>query len=223
MKKLIALLLVLVMVFAFAACSKKEEGESSGSVSSAASQSTPQESSKPDESSAAESSAAAEGEMIFGKLYYFKDADPQLLSALSLSGNQAGSSEFNSKKAAAEGIRCMFELNEWVGFYPEPGDRDMKVYIFRHRSDQEFYETAKYAEAMSDLACICELNYDADAEEGSCMGSFYLNPEEAEPIQYDFVFVYEGKAIASMLTRFYPQGMLQDKSDEELEALMKKQ
>lgn len=37
---------------------------------------------------------------------------------------------------------------------------------------------------------------------------------------YDFVFTYEGKAIATLVTRFYNDGELNSKSGEELEALM---
>ena len=51
-------------------------------------------------------------------------------------------------------------------------------------------------------------------------GSFYLHPEECEPGYYDFVFTYEGKAIATLLTRFYNEDELTVKSDAELEALM---
>ena len=51
-------------------------------------------------------------------------------------------------------------------------------------------------------------------------GSFYLNKEECEPGYYDFVFTYEGKAIATLLTRFYNENELTVKSDAELEALM---
>ena len=51
-------------------------------------------------------------------------------------------------------------------------------------------------------------------------GSFYLNKEECEPGYYDFVFTYEGKAIATLLTRFYNENELTVKSDAELEALI---
>ena len=37
---------------------------------------------------------------------------------------------------------------------------------------------------------------------------------------YDFVFTYEGKAIAALLTRFYAEGDLRAKSDADLEKLM---
>ena len=68
----------------------------------------------------------------------------------------------------------------------------------------------------------CDLHYPEDAEnpDETEWGSFYLHPEECEPGYYDFVFTYEGKAIATLLTRFYNENELTVKSDAELEALM---
>ena len=51
-------------------------------------------------------------------------------------------------------------------------------------------------------------------------GDFNLNPEEHKAGYYDFVFTYEGKAIAVLLTYFYNEGELNGKSGAKLEALM---
>ena len=66
----------------------------------------------------------------------------------------------------------------------------------------------------------CILNRDPDQEENSLWGSFYLHPEEVDPGYYDFVFVYNDKVFATMLTRFFKTNELLDKSDSELEQLM---
>ena len=51
-----------------------------------------------------------------------KEGEKPALKGLRLAGNRAGSSEaggFNDKPYATEGIRCIFELDEWVEIYPE--------------------------------------------------------------------------------------------------------
>ncbi len=63
-----------------------------------------------------------------------------------------------------------------------------------------------------------DIRKDPDAEEGSAWASMYVNPDNAEPGYYDFVFTYEDKVFATMLTKFYKEHEL-DKSDEELEKL----
>ena len=62
---------------------------------------------------------------------------------------------------------------------------------------------------------------DPDAEESDPWGSFYLHPDEVEPGYYDFVFLYGNKVIATMLTKFYKPNEICEKSDSELENLMK--
>jgi len=72
---------------------------------------------------------------------------------------------------------------------------------------------------MPGFVSYCDLPCLADDPEG-CWGNFYLNPEDCEAGYYDFVFTYQGKAIAILLTRFYNDGELSEKSGAELEALM---
>ena len=67
----------------------------------------------------------------------------------------------------------------------------------------------------------CELNKDPDAEEPCSWGSVYLHPEEFSPGFYDLVFTYKNRVFATMLTRFYQPDELKEKSDSELEKLMK--
>ena len=79
-------------------------------------------------------------------------------------------------------------------------------------------DTDIYKEYRSALE---ELNKDPDAEEPCSWGSFYLHPEEWNPGYYDFVFLYKNKVFATMLTKFYKPDELLNKSDAELEKLMK--
>ena len=73
---------------------------------------------------------------------------------------------------------------------------------------------------MPGLTGECVLTHNTDDPAGS-WGSFYLNPSDCKPGYYDFVFTYEGKAFATMLTRFYGESELESKTDPELDALAK--
>ena len=166
----------------------------------------------------------AEEPMVLGKLNYvnLKEGEQPIMTGLTLAGNRCGAKEFNNKPAATEGIRAVFELDEWVEFYPETNaGTGIKVMVFKHNADQGFYlknalndETPGYIQEL-------DLNKDPDAEENAHWGSFYLHPEEDEPGFYDFVFLYNNKVFATMLTKFYKPEELSEKSDSELEKLMK--
>ena len=78
---------------------------------------------------------------------------------------------------------------------------------------------------MPEFVTYCDLHYPVDEEKSEewYWGSFYLNPDECEPGYYDFVFTYEGKAIATLVTKFYKEDDIAGKSGTELEALMHEQ
>ena len=161
--------------------------------------------------------------MIPGKLNFgnLKDGEQPVMTALTLKGNQAGSSKWNDRKPATEGIRCIFNLNEWIEFYPVTNaEYGIKVWIIKHKEDQSFYLKNKMRDITPGFVQGGDIRKDPDAEEGSAWGSMYVNPDNAEPGYYDFVFTYEDKVFATMLTKFYKEHEL-NKSDEELEKLMK--
>ena len=168
----------------------------------------------------------AEEAKLTGKLNLIDldDRDPSVLRGVAISGNCAGTADgFNSKESSLTDVRCVFELNEWVEFYPDT-DKDyaLRVWILKHRDDPEYYNTCKFSDLMPNFANYCDLHYPVDEENPDeyPWGSFYLHPEECEPGYYDFVFTYEGKAIATLLTRFYKEGELSSLSDDELEDLI---
>ena len=168
---------------------------------------------------------AAEDSMELGKLYFVnqkKEGEQPIMSGLSLFGNRCGSNDLNKKPYAAEGIRSVFELDEWIEFYPQTNAKTgIKVMVFKHKADQGFYSKNTLNDETPGYIQECELNKDPDAEEDSHWGSFYLHPEEVEPGYYDFVFIYNNKVFAIMVTRFYKPDALYQKSDSELEKLMK--
>jgi hypothetical protein len=167
---------------------------------------------------------AAEDSMELGKLYFvnLKEGEQPIMTGLSLFGNRCGGVDFNKKPYAAEGIRSVFELDEWIEFYPQTNTKTgIKVMVFKHKADQGFYQKNALNDETSGYIQECDLNKDPDADETAHWGSFYLHPEEVEPGYYDFVFIYGNKVFATMLTRFYKNDELYGKPDSELEKLMK--
>lgn len=169
--------------------------------------------------------AQVQDAMVLGKLYFvnIEEGKQPIMTGLSLNGNRCGSKDFNSKPYAAEGIRSVFELDEWIEFHPQTNATSgIKVMVFKHKDDQSFYLKNALNDETPDFVLERELNKDPDAEENHHWGSFYLHPEEVNPGYYDFVFIYKNKVFATMLTKFYKPDELFDKSDSDLEKLMKK-
>ena len=161
---------------------------------------------------------------VLGKLYFvnLKEGEKPVMTALSLFGNRCGSEDFNHKPYAAEGIRSVFELDEWIEFHPQASvGTGIKVMVFKHHADLTFYQKNTLTDETPDYVQALDLNRDPEAEESEHWGSFYLHPEEVEPGYYDFVFVYNNKVFATMATRFYKPEVICQKSDAELEKLMK--
>lgn len=236
MKKTLAIVLALVLILGLAACgSSGSTSQSNNPSSSGNNSSNPPASSTGDNqqsgnesgnSSTSQSGNNAEAAKLTGKLNLIDldDRDPSVLRGVIIKGNCAGGYDgINGKESSLTDVRCIFELNEWVYFYPDTdATYGLRVWILKHRDDQEYYNTAKFSDLDPNFANYCDLHYPEDAEnpDETELGSFYLHPEECEPGYYDFVFTYEGKAIATLLTRFYNENELTVKSDAELEALM---
>ena len=160
--------------------------------------------------------------MVLGKLYFvnLEEGEQPVMTALSLSGNRCGNGAFNNKPCAADGIRSVFELDEWIEFHPQANaGSGIKVMVFKHKEDQGFYLKNTLDDETPGYILECELNKDPD-EETNHWGSFYLHPEETDPGLYDFVFIYGDKVFATMLTRFYQREEISDKPDSDLEQLM---
>ncbi len=226
MKKLLILALALLMIVSLAACKGNDPGSTGTNPSASSTGDNQQSGNESGNSNTSQSGNNAEAAKLTGKMNIINldDRDPSVLRGVTITGNRAGTADgFNSKESSLTDVRCIFELNEWVYFYPDT-DKDyaLRVWILKHRDDQEYYNKAKFSDLDPNFANYCDLHYPEDAEnpDGSEWGSFYLNTYECEPGYYDFVFTYEGKAIATLLTRFYNENELIVKSDAELEALM---
>ena len=161
--------------------------------------------------------------MALGKLYFvnLEEGEQPVMTALSLFGDRCGTEAFNIKPYASEGIRSVFELNEWIEFHPQASvGSGIKVMVFKHKADQGFYLEKTLNDETPGYVLEYGLSKDPDAEETHHWGSFYLHPEETDPGYYDFVFVYNDKVFATMLTLFFREDEISDKSDSELERLM---
>ncbi len=227
-QRMICLLLAALMLIALAACGKGSDTPKPAEAGQQ--QATGNNSSQTGNTQGAGSTAAgsqsAEGAKLTGKLDLIKldDRDPSILRGVRINGLSVGSAaDFNNREPSLTDVRCIFELSEWIEFYPDT-DKDyaLRVWVLEHRDDQEYYNTCKFSDLMPNFASYCDLHYPEDAENPDewYWGNFYLHPDECEPGYYDFVFTYEGKAIATLLTRFYKEGEISARSDAELEALM---
>ncbi|MCR5249233.1 MAG: hypothetical protein K6E50_01355 [Lachnospiraceae bacterium] len=225
-------LLTVGMILALAACGKGDDTDKPADAGQTTQQSSSAETDKPGDDNGGDTNSDPSGykltvpAKLTGKLNLIEldDRDPSVLRGVKTMGNSFGSQEdINGKDPSLDDVRCIFGLNEWVEFYPDTDkESGIRVWILKHRDDHEYYADCKFSDLMPDFATYCDLHYPEDAEDPLewYWGSFYLNPDECEPGYYDFVFTYEGKAIATLVTRFYNDGEMNDKSGAELESLM---
>ena len=161
--------------------------------------------------------------MVPGKLYFvnLQEGEQPILTALSLFGNRCGSESFNHKPYSTDGIRAVFELDEWIEFHPQASAASgIRVMVFIHKTDQGFYLQNPLNDETPGYILECSLNKDPDQEDDSSWGSFYLHPEEVDPGYYDFVFIYKDKVFATLLTHFFQPEEIFKKTDSSLEQLM---
>ena len=229
MKRLFALLITIIMVASLAACGTNNSNTNENNSTNPPASSTgdnQQSGNESDNGNTSQGGNNAEAAKLTGKLNLIEldDRDPSVLRGVIIKGNCAGTADgFNGKESSLTDVRCIFELNEWVYFYPDTdATYGLRVWILKHRDDQEYYNKAKFSDLDPNFVNYCDLHYpeDADNPDETEWGSFYLNKEECEPGYYDFVFTYEGKAIATLLTRFYNENELTVKSDAELMEIM---
>lgn len=222
MKKALAFILVFSLIFCLAACGGKTDDNAT--VASADNNVESQDVNENETVPSNTSNAAQAG--LTGKINIIDldDRDASILKGMKIIGNSVGSNDdINGKESSLDDVRCIFELNEWVEFYPDT-DKEyaLRVWILKHRDDQEYYNNCKFSDLMPEFVQYCDLHYPVDEENPDewYWGNFYLNPDDCEPGYYDFVFTYEGKAIGVLQTRFYKDVELATKSGAELEALM---
>ncbi len=221
MKRIIALVLAILTLWCLVACGSTGDNDGKGkdtkAVTADAGDATADAGTDTAEAPDTSDNKDAENAGLTGELVFIDPDGDEIVRGMTISGNRSGTAEFNSKDPAAEGIRCVFELNEYVGVTPDTDETLMSVYVFKHREDQSSYEKTDFSDPGDDFVTVHESERDEDGR----WGEFYVNPEDAEPGYYDLVFTVDGKAVASLVTRFCAQGELENKTDAELEKLMK--
>lgn len=206
MKRYVALLAAVAIVFSSACGKKKDKTDESTAPSDTVSVST-------------ENNGSGPVAFQAGKVMLLDTSAAGTLRGVKISGNRAGS-EINKKDPALDGVRCIFELNEWVDFYPDTDKTaGIEVWVFEHKGNANVYRDAEFSMNMDGY--IINLSLMKDEDPDLPWGSICLNPDSVEPGVYDFVFVYNGSAFAGMAVRFYAENELEPKSDAELENLMK--
>ena len=225
MKKTVSAVLVLILILSLTACKPAGNNTNSSAPSGSASTASDSQGTANNQNAADPGSSKTTGSVedakLSGKLIEIPNdrSDMPVLRGISFAGNRIGSEDFNNKPAATEGIRCIFELNEYFMCTPDTDTTyGIRVYILKHRDDQEYYETAQYSDLMPGFVNLYYLDYNSDDK---CWDAeIYLNPDEVDPGYYDFIFTYEKTPFAKLITRFYAEGELENKSDDELEKLM---
>ena len=220
MKKLIALIISVTMLLSLSACNK---GKGTPAPANATTKAAAAGEGAGGNTDATKKNADAGAIVLLpGELYQFdKDADGgPVIKGITVKGNQFGSSEFNEKDPDVKGIRCIFGLNEWVEFYPDTSVNDgLWVYVYKHADDANVYTDMGFTEEDTKVLATCTLEKPEEAADQ--WGSLYVNPDNAQPGVYDIVFVKDGKAVAVMEAKFFVESSIQDKSDDELRAMMK--
>ncbi len=144
------------------------------------------------------------------------------LFGISMTGNQAGWEEEppelvrNEKPCAAEGIRAIFELNEWIEFeidYEYSGENGRAEILVVPHSE---YTNGDLSEAAVYRA-VFELPTEASylTNNGFCLSS-----DKASPGIYDMIIAVDGETVGVLELHFFAEGELVDKTEQQLEALL---
>lgn len=222
MKKILALIISATMLLSLSSCNSSKATSTSAQVTTKAAAAGEGEGAGGNAETTKNNTDASAIVILPGELYQFdKDSSSgPLIKGLTLKGNQHGTSEFNAKDPDVKGIRCIFALNEWIEFYLDTtATEGIWVYVYKHADDAKVYTDMGFTEEDTKVLASCTLAKPEEA--GNQWGSFYLNPEYAQPGVYDIVFVKDGKAVAVMKANFFKEGELDGKSDDDLRGLMK--
>ena len=220
MKKILALIISATMLLSLSSCNTAKRTQASANETTKAAAAG--EGAGGNADATKKNTDAGAIVLLPGELYQFdKDADGgPVIKGLTLKGNQYGSAEFNDKAPDVKGIRCIFALNEWVEFYPDTAVTEgIYVYVYKHADDAKVYTDMGFTEEDTKVLATCTLEKPEEADYQ--WGALYLNPEYADPDVYDIVFVKDGKAVAVMEAKFFDESSIEDKSDDELRAMMK--
>lgn len=222
MKKFIALIISATMLLSLSACNKGKGTPASSNATTKAAAAGEGAGAGGNTDATKKNTDAGAIVLLPGELYQFdKDADGgPVIKGLTLKGNQCGTTEFNAKDPDVKGIRCIFQLDEWVEFYPDTTvTGGIYVYVYKHADDAKVYTDMGFTEEDTKVLATCTLTKPEEAADQ--WGALYVSPDNAQPGVYDIVFVKDGKAVAVIKALFVKESSIEGKSDDELRAMMK--
>ncbi len=156
-----------------------------------------------------------DGANIPGVLYQLQEGEP-VIRGIALRGNQTPNSE--TIEPAAENIRFIFNLAEWVYIYPDTYmNEGISIRVARHADDLSVY-TKSYIEEGEFLYYADLYNPKDPAWE---WGSFNISQEE-DPGFYDLIFVNseDNTPLAVIILDFFKEQELDKYSFEQLQQIM---
>ena len=229
-KRFSSLMMAAALTLTLSACSKSPAPQPDNTASPEAKQTQEQEqtgkaaepaASKTEQPQAAGQKAdrPAEQTMILGRLYQINLPEGQtpLIKGVKITGNQSGSG-INGLPCAGDGIRSVFNLDEWMNFSLDtgiPAGEKIGVYAFVHNPDPSAYDKGLPGEP----AAKAEGEVPAVWDDEHTM-NFYVFHENYQPGYYDIVFVHNDKPLAKMMVKLFKDGELNEKTDAELMELM---
>ena len=202
MKRLVSVFLAALMLLGFAGCKpavNPDDGAPRPQASGAGSAITPERTEKPK----------------LGTLELMSRDKSLTITALQISGDKAGSKEFNAREPAMADIRCIFEQDEQIDVvlsYNSGAEGVCALRVAKHRDFSEYAELRP--EEYSIIMVFSEL--ETGFEE-----IFTLDKELFEPGEYDLLFARTDSIIACVTIRVFEASALSSMPDEELESLMK--
>ena len=209
MKKLLACALAALMLL-IPACKKADNG----SVETAA----PQQ-------NGASSETVKITELRFGEVTVSGKNKGFTVNGLRMNGNQVGGegdpeSVKNDKPFLMSGVRCVFELNEWISFslsYSyDGGAAKLGVWIFPHRGLGEYGSL----DDMGGSTYFAEYELPYETYPEPLEDEFCISPDYTKPGEYDLLFTLDGVIIGGMELRLTEQDGLKGLSESDIKAMI---
>ncbi len=227
-KRFSSLMLAAALTFTLSACSKAPTSQPGDTASPAAKQAQEQAgaATEPAETKTEQTEAAAptadkpaEEAMVLGRLYQIDLPEGQtpLIKGVKITGNQSASA-LNDLPCAADGIRSVFNLDEWMYYTLDtgiPAGDKVGIYAFVHNPDPAAYDKGLPAEPAAKAEGEAPATWDSEHTM-----DFYVFHEDYQPGYYDIVFVHNDKPIAKMMVKLFKDGELNEKSDAEIMELV---
>ncbi len=156
-----------------------------------------------------------DGANIPGVLYQLQEGEP-VIRGIALRGNQTPNSE--TIEPAAENIRFIFNLNEWIWIYPDT-DRTEGISIRAAKHADDFSVYTKSFIEEGDFLYYADLYKPEDPSYE--WGSFYVYQEE-DPGFYDLIFINseDNTPLAVIVIDLFKEQDLSKYSLEQLQQIM---